>query len=540
MDKFNREHSKHVRISGSERTALPNAQKVDPADPNEQISVTILVHRPSVTPFLDKSDLHPVSQSQHLSRDEFAAGHSADPNDIKKVEEFSHENGLQVKEINAAAGTIVLTGSTAAFGKAFEVELANYELPDFTYRGRTGHVHIPEILVDIVEAVLGLDNRPQTSPYFRLFEETEEFSRSNASRVSYTPPEVAELYHFPSNVDCSDQCIGIIELGGGYRAEDIKIYFASLGIPAPTITVVSVNGAKNNPTGDPNGPDGEVALDIEVAAAVALGVRIAVYFAPNTDAGFLSAITTAIHDTRNKPSVISISWGNSENQWTLQAMKAMNRAFQDAAAMGVMICCASGDRGSSDGVHDGRYYVDFPASSPYALGCGGTRLEGSAGTITKEVVWNEGQDSGTGGGVSDVFDLPSWQGSAHVPTSANPGHRTGRGVPDVAGNADPATGYRVLADGKSFIVGGTSAVAPLWAGLMAIINHELGYSVGFINPILYGLRADSGSFQDITNGNNDTIHGTGPYQARKGWDACTGFGSPNGANLLNALMKGHP
>jgi kumamolisin len=540
MDKFNREHSKHVSISGSDRAALPNAQKVGPVDPNEQISVTILVRRPSVTPFLEKSDLHPVSQSQHLSRDEFAAGHGADPTYINKVEEFSHENGLQVKEINAAAGTIVLTGSAAAFEKAFEVELANYEHPDFTYRGRTGHVHIPESLADIVEAVLGLDNRPQTNPYFRLFEETDEFSLSNASRVSYTPSEVAELYQFPSNVDCSDQCIGIIELDGGYRIEDINTYFASLGIPAPTITDVSVNGAKNKPTGDPNGPDGEVALDIEVAAAVALGVRISVYFAPNTDAGFLNAITTAIHDTRNKPSVISISWGNSENQWTLQAMKAMNRAFQDAAAVGITICCASGDRGSSDGVQDGRYYVDFPASSPYALGCGGTRLEGSAHTITKEVVWNEGADSGTGGGVSDVFDLPSWQGSARVPTSANPGHRIGRGVPDVAGNADPATGYRVLADGQHFIVGGTSAVAPLWAGLIAIINHKLGRSVGFINPILYSLPDDSGSFQDITSGNNDTIRGNGPYQSSKGWDACTGFGSPNGTNLLNALMKWHP
>ena len=526
-------YSNYVQIPGSERTVFPNVQKVSSVDPDEEILVTVLIRRPSIDKGIEKTE-----EYYHLSREEFVTAHGANPDDLKKVEKFAQSYDLNVKETNVAAGIMILSGTTVSFSKAFKVELANYEHPDFTYRGRTGHVHIPENLADIIEAVLGLDNRPQTSPHFRLPKESEKFARSNESRVSYTPPEVAKLYNFPSDINCVDQCIGIIELDGGYRSADLQAYFTRLQVPKPKITDVSIDGAKNEPTGDPNGPDGEVVLDIEVASSVAPGAHIAVYFAPNTDAGFLNAITTAIHDTQNRPSVISISWGNSESKWTLQAMQAMNRAFQDAATLGVTICCASGDNGSSDGVTDGLFHVDFPASSPYALACGATRLEGSDHIITKEVVWNEGRNSATGGGVSDVFDLPSWQANTHIPPSANQGGKIGRGVPDVAGNADPSTGYQVLVDGQQFVIGGTSAVAPLWAGLIAIINQKLGNSVGFINPILYSLPLQDSAFHDITSGNNANNQ-DGPYEAKTGWDPCTGLGSPNGDELLNKLSKLH-
>jgi kumamolisin len=216
----------------------------------------------------------------------------------------------------------------------------------------------------------------------------------------------------------------------------------------------------------------------------------------------------------------------------MQAMQAMDQAFQDAATLGVTVCCASGDDGSSDRVADGHAHVDFPASSPHALGCGGTRLEGTGSTITREVTWNEGEGNGaTGGGVSDVFAQVSWQAGAGVPPSANPGGRKGRGVPDVAGDADPITGYKVLVDGKQFVIGGTSAVAPLWAGLIALLNQHLGHAVGYLNPILYSLRQSSGAFHDITSGNN------GAYTAKPGWDPCTGLGSPDGAKLMSVLSE---
>ncbi|WP_066372308.1 S53 family peptidase [Neobacillus fumarioli] len=529
MEKENR-LSDYVQLSGSERKPVHNAVQTAEVHPDEEISVTIVVRRPSVTSFLEKKSTPPFTPVQHLTHEEFIAAHGANSEDLAKVKEFAAANELSVQDVNAAAGTVWLTGRASAFSKAFKVQLAHFKHPDFTYRGRTGAVHIPKNLAGIIEAVVGLDNRPQVRPHFQILEEKTELHRAQTTR-SYTPSQIASLYHFPQNVDVSNQCIGIIELGGGYDPAEIEQYFTSLGVAQPTLIDVSVNGATNQPTGDPNGPDGEVALDIEVAGAVAPGVKIAVYFAPNTDAGFLNAITTAIHDQVNKPSVLSISWGAPENQWTTQAMNAMDRAFQDAAALGVTICCAAGDRGATDGENDGTVHADFPASSPHVIGCGGTKLYGSGQTITQEIVWNEGSDSSTGGGVSSVFPLPDWQSTAHVPPSADSSRNKGRGVPDVAGDADPATGYQVLVDGQQAVFGGTSAVAPLWAGLIVIINQQLGHPVGFVNPALYHLSASSQAFHDITSGNN------AGYKAKKGWDPCTGLGSPNGTNLLNALKN---
>jgi kumamolisin len=293
------------------------------------------------------------------------------------------------------------------------------------------------------------------------------------------------------------------------------------------VTAVSVDKGKNSP-GNANGADGEVMLDIEVSAAVAPGVKVVVYFAPNTDQGFIDAVSTAVHDSANSPSVISISWGGPESSWTAQAMTALDAACQSAAALGITITVAAGDNGSSDGATGNN--VDFPASSPHVLACGGSKLIGSGSTITSEVVWNEqaNDEGATGGGVSNVFPLPSFQANANVPAPSVGGG--GRGVPDVAGDADPVTGYQVRVDGQSLVIGGTSAVAPLWAGLIALNNQQNGKSAGFIQPQIYAAKAAS-AFNDIVSGNN------GAFSAGPGWDACTGLGSPIGVNLI-ALLGG--
>jgi len=402
------------------------------------------------------------------------------------------------------------------------------------FRGRAGPVYTPTELSELVHAVLGLDNRPQARTHFRPL------LPGQATVSSYTPPQLAKIYDFPQQLDGTGQSIALIELGGGFNQSDIDSYFAGLGIKPPKVVAVSVDGATNAPTGDPAGPDGEIMLDIEVAGSVAPGAQITVYFAPNTDKGFLDAITTAVHDAQNKPSVISISWGSAESTWTSQAMQSFNQAFQDASTMGITVCVASGDSGSSDGETDGLAHVDFPASAPYALGCGGTRINSNAGAITSEVVWNDQSIGGgaTGGGVSDVFPLPAWQTNAGVPPSANPGGQAGRGVPDVSGDADPATGYAVRVDGQSTVYGGTSAVAPLWASLFALLNQKLGSPVGYVNTFFYDklvFRSSSGvkeqGFDDITQGNN------GVYKAGLGWDPCTGLGSPDGSKLLGAYTS---
>jgi kumamolisin len=453
-----------------------------------------------------------------LSQQEFEQRHGATAEDVAKVRRFAQEFGLTVMEHpqQGSRRIVTLSGTVEKLEQAFGVQLNEYHCEAFSYRGREGAVQVPQELAAIVQAVLGLDNRPQAKTHYRWREAPGTRRPGAAAATSYTPVQVAQLYKFPSDVTGAGQTIGIIELGGGYRPADIQNYFQNLGVTAPAVTSVLVDGGKNSPS-DPNGADGEVMLDIEVSGAVAQGAKIVVYFAPNTDQGFLDALTMAVHDTTNKPSVVSISWGGPEANWTAQAMTAMDQAAQAAASLGVTITVASGDSGSSDGVTDGGNHVDFPASSPHVLGCGGTSLKGSGSAIASETVWNDGSSGGaTGGGYSVQFAKPSWQSFT----------ASGRGVPDVAGDADPNTGYDVLLDGQTGVIGGTSAVAPLWAGLIALLNQKLGKPLGFVNPDLY---ADEASFRDITSGNN------GAYSAGPGWDATTGLGSPDGEKLEKTL-----
>ncbi len=525
--------NEYAAVPGSAREPMPGASQSGSCSPNEEVRVTVVI-RPRPLGKDVKPLAEVVASGERLTRPEYEERYGADPNDVEEVRKFAHTHNITVSEVNLAARTVKLTGTAAACAKAFQVDLNMYEGPQATYRGRVGPVYVPANLKDIIVSVHGLDNRPQAQAHLRLASKagSTHVHANASSSVSYTAPQVSALYDFPSSATGHGQTIGIIELGGGYTQSDLNTYFSGLGIsPAPTVTAVSVDGASNQPTGDSGGPDAEVMLDIEVSGAVAPGAKIAVYFAPNTDSGFLDAINQAVNDKTNNPSVISISWGGPESTWTSQSLQSYNNALEAASAVGVTVCIAAGDNGATDGVDDGLDHVDFPASSPYALACGGTHLAGSGTTITSEVVWNDLPDNGaTGGGVSATFPLPTWQANANVPPSVNPGNFVGRGVPDVAGDADPSTGYQIDVDGSDIVVGGTSAVAPLWAGLIAGLNSSLKTPVGYLNPTLYQTVAvAAGTFRDITSGNNDG------YSAGRGWDACSGWGSPNGAAILQSL-----
>jgi kumamolisin len=512
-----------IPLKGSERAGVRGARALAPTDPTERLEVTILVRRRARQDFESRvaACVSRRAPGPFLSRDEFAKRHGADPADFAAVRAFAAAHGLAVEQEDVARRTVVLSGTVAQFSAAFNVQLHQMSHAGRSYRGRTGAILVPADLAGIVEAVLGLDSRPQASPHFRIRHP------AASAAVSYTPIQVASAYGFPSGTG-QGQCVAIIELGGGFRLADLDTYFKSLGVPTPSVVAVSVDHATNSPTNDANGPDGEVMLDVEVVGAIAPQANIVVYFAPNTDAGFLDAITTAIHDTTHKPSVISISWGGPESSWTAQAMTAMDDAFQAAATMGITVCVASGDGGSSDGVTDGADHVDFPASSPFTLACGGTSLNASGSSISSEVVWNDGANNGaSGGGVSSFFALPSWQAGLNAVNKQ--GQSTAlskRGVPDVAGNADPQTGYVVRIDGTNTVIGGTSAVAPLWAALLARLNQVTGKPAGYVNPSLY---QNPQALRDITRGNN------GDFDAAAGWDACTGLGSPNGAALAKVI-----
>ncbi|HEY6538880.1 MAG TPA: S53 family peptidase [Candidatus Dormibacteraeota bacterium] len=523
-------------MGSSGYVAVPGADWTDlgPVDPAEEAALTLVLRpRPdTVTPIPEDIGAVSVRLRAHLSREQLADVRGAHPDDLEAVRSWSAAAGVGLGAVAAGRRTAEVRVPVARLAALFGMELRRVTGPAGEFRMARGELALPPELEGRVIALLGLDTRPLARPHFRPLPLPYPVqSVAEAAPLSYLPTQVAELYGFPTGTSGSGGCIGLIELGGGYRAADVTAYFSGLGLAAPELVPVAVMGAANSPTGNPDGPDGEVMLDIEVAGSMATGVRLAVYFAPNTDQGFLAAVNAALHDEANRPTVISISWGGPESSWTKAAMTAFDQAFQDAALSGVSVCVAAGDSGSSDGATDGQAHVDFPASSPHALACGGTRVTSKAGAIEAEVTWNDTAQGGgaTGGGVSSVFAVPSWQDQAKVPVAADPGHKKGRGVPDVAGNADPETGYQVLVDGQRSVFGGTSAVAPLWAALLVRCGQGLGHSPGYLNPLLYQSLAAEGVTRDITKGSN------GSYRAAAGWDPCTGWGSPKGGRLLAGL-----
>ncbi|GAA1772140.1 S53 family peptidase [Luedemannella helvata] len=492
-------------LPGSRRAPLPGARRLRATDPAAPVDVTVVLRRAPADP---------------------RPGVGADPADIAAVEAFAAAQGLEVTSVNPAARSVDLRGPASAMREAFGVELADYEYGGATFRGRVGVVAVPAHLVDVVVAVLGLDERPQASPQVRVVGPVGEgFAVAHAPGRGYRPTELARWYGFPTDVTGAGQTVAIIQLGGGYRQEDLDAYFAALGLSVPKVIPVGVDGATNAPGVD---ADAEVVLDMQVIGAMANGVTIVVYFAPNSTRGFYNGLAAAIHDRVRDPWIVSISWGAPEPKWTAQALDAYDALFADAVALGVSVFAACGDHGATDGVAGGGLHVDFPSSSPSVVSCGGTRLGEEPGT---ETVWNALETGGgaTGGGVSAHFALPDYQHDHGVP--ARPDGTAGRGVPDIAAAADPATGYVIRLNGTDVVAGGTSAVSPLWSALTALTNERAGVRTGSPHKRLY---ATPTALRDVTTGHN------GGFTAGPGWDGCTGLGVPAGEPTVTALSAAEP
>ena len=525
----------YQRLEKSERRPRDGASRVGPADPKETLSVTIRVRRRTDAPALP-DPANAAARDNVLSHGEFATRYGAAKADIDRVIAFAKEKGLALVEASIPRRTVIVSGTVAQMDHAFGVELARYESPTETYRGREDSVNLPASLVDIVEGVFGLDNRRMARRAA-----ARHLSMPSQTAKPLTPPQVATLYNFPSPFDAAGQTIGLLEFGGGYAMADIEPFFKKLKLATPTLTSVGVDGATNSPGNDPDS-DTEVALDIDVSGSVAQGAKIAVYFAPWTEQGWVDIVTTAVHPAAGQPtpSVISISWDWPELEaaqglaWTQAAIDAVSATFQEAAVLGITVLVASGDHGSSCGLKGKKAHVCYPGSDPWITSCGGTILKNVSESSFTQDTWQDNNGWATGGGISDVFTtVPQWQANANLPGSVNDGHK-GRGIPDVAGNADNASGYDlVTVDGQpTGAVGGTSAVGPLYAGLVALLNAKLGAPVGYVNPILY---ANPSICQDIDDGISNATGESPGYKSGPGWDACTGLGSINGSKLFAAL-----
>jgi kumamolisin len=541
------------RLNGSHKIPLKGASIVSEPNSSEKVSVSIHLRRGSNAsgasgiPDLKHWSEHSPLKQKPLTQEELGKMAGASVDDIKAVENYLTSKGLLIVSSEAAKRSIIAEGSVAQVQEAFSVSLHNYSLGAKTYRGREGFIHVPNNLSEIIKGVFGLDNRP-------VAHRNAQGNPPPDTNV-LTPPKVSNLYAFPTGVDASTQTVGILEFGGGYNAGDINDYCNGLGIATPVLKSVGIGTAVNAPAGNISNvtyddPDFEVVLDMEVIATVAPGVNIVVYFAQNTDDGWINAFKSAVYDTENNPSVFSVSWGGTETDWTQQSINALNEVFQEAASLHKTFFISSGDDGSDDRQNKKQAFVEYPACDPYVTGCGGTVISNVNGASFNEEVWNDAGASG--GGISTVFtDVPAWQKLVSLPPSANAGAGPGRGVPDIAGNASPYSGYYLSIYGKStenLIItsgdgkgsaygseGGTSAVAPLYAGMTALLNAALGKPVGYFNPTLYSL-AGKNVFNQITIGNN-AFNGAPGYNAGPGWNACTGLGSINGNNLLAALKE---
>jgi len=525
-----------IALAGSFRADPPGATYVGDVDPDERVVVTVHLKRRSPDRFQPGSAGDLARLSKPMTRRALAAQRRrTHARAAARIEKLAKAYRVTVRRIDLGQRVVTLEASARTMTEVLGATLRIYDDDQYRFRARVGQLMIPKEIAPWTRAILGFDQRPVARRLPRLGA-----LAGSGGRAGLWPTEIAALYGIPLDRDVSSVCVGIVALGGGYLASDLAKALAATGRQAPSVVDQAV--VLDAPTADDglaaqNGnnfdggtvSDQEVALDLQILAGLLPKARIVVYFAGNTIQGLVGAINQAIFDDVNRPQVLSVSWGSAERFWSESARDAMQAVLADAKRLQVTVLFAAGDELATGGLTDGKAHVWFPASSPYALSCGGTlpKLNGATG-ISEETVWHEGA-SGTGGGISDVFPVPAYQSSLVLPPSVNDGV-VRRGVPDVAAAAAGSPGYRIVLNGVEVVKDGTSAVAPLWAGLIAIANAARGKPLGFVNSTLYSNQA---LFRQIDHGDN-RIDGKG-YDAGAGWNACTGLGVPKGAEIVTAL-----
>jgi kumamolisin len=547
----------HVVLANSYRPASSGARRIADLDPQARVEVTVTIRGPAL-PSPDEMPAVPLSPA------EFAARYGAE-RDAEKVADVLRGFGLAIDGISQAGRSLRVSGPASAFEAAFKAKLGIYQQGKRgDYRGREGELQVPKALDGLITGIHGLDQRRVAH------RKVAAAAPVPAPLTAQSPSDLEKLYNFPPG-SAKDQVIAIAEFGEPlsdgsylppvYMPEDVDAFCKRWSRPLPRIQVVPVNIApltvvevkKLPPDLQSAAMDeaGEVMLDVELVAALSPEATLLVLFASFDQKGWVDLLDAAVSSGHGVPVTLSISWGLAEDSpdWSSAALAAINERLQIAAMHGVTVCVASGDDGTGDGVSDSAGHVDFPASSPFVLGVGGTQLDATSAGI-QEVTWWEAPGrrtrkggGATGGGVSTKFARPAWQ-SVTV-ASINPGAIDGRVVPDVGALAG-APFYDLVFAGHLTRSGGTSAAAPVWASLLARINAALPAGKGprFLTPLLYArLAGDQTAMaaracRAIASGNNASYPSPGKgYAAGPGYNAVTGWGVPSGQALLEQLLR---
>jgi kumamolisin len=534
-------------VNKEDITIPKGASSVSWLDPDHRIDFTIVLSAKAPLP-----SVHSEPSKKHLTHAALHKAHGPHDNAIQLIASFAKKFNLTIIEEAAHRRTVQLSGRSADICRAFKTRLEKFDTQGHEFFFPVQPLTPPPEWEGIVEAVIGIHNSRQSWPR----RQTPMMGHSG----SVCFHDLAKAYAFPPTLNGKGQTIGLIEFGGGFREGDIQQFCAHLKVPTPQIAVVNVGDGKNQPAslksvhqfldvisgsvalaaGEQDKASfiaaqctAEVTMDIEIAAALAPESRIVVYFAAVDKQGLYHALNYAVHDEHNRPDVISVSWSVPEQSLSRSEIESIEGVLREAAALGITVCASSGDAGALNGSTDGKPSVNYPASSPYCLACGGTSGKMNLEGISDEVVWNAmhyGIHGASGGGVSEKFQVPAWQAAARVPVG--PAGKAGRGVPDVAGLADPRHGCELLLAGRSFASAGTSAVAPMWAALVARLNQALGKRCGHLHPHIYEIgEKRRAALRPVLKGNN------GVYHAGEGWNACTGYGTPRGDELLAHLKK---
>jgi kumamolisin len=506
-----------IELAGSARGTPEGANVVGEIDRDAPLAVTVHFRRrtPPPPPPGSAKDLARLMRpmTRHALERQRARTHARA---AARITAFARGHGIAVRDIDFGGRRMVLEAQAGLLLDMFGADVRIYDDGTRRFRARTGALRIPHAIAPWTRAVVGFDQRPLLQG-----------GVGDAANGLWST-EIAALYGIPLDRDVTHQCAGIIAMGGGYQSSDLNAALTAMGRKPPIVIDQSVGGVTNQFGGGDNPADEEIALDLQVLAALLPGARIVVYFTGNTAEALANAIDQAVRDDVNRPQVLSISWGSPESFWTAPRREVVSAALCDAARLGVSAVTAAGDQLATSGLNDGKAHVWFPASSPYVLGCGGTAVTLTGSVIATETVWKQGP-IGTGGGISELYPVPDFQLAMAIPPSFNDGH-AGRGVPDVAALAADSPGYRIVVGGAEMAKDGTSAATPLWAALLTMANAARSTPLGLVSPQLYRISA---LLRGITNGDNR--QGNIGYAAGPGWNACTGLGVPRGAEIIAAL-----